>query len=165
MDNEQKEKKYILIFNDNEYETDINKLDKILLLTNYIIENPTLNKIKINNLLEIEIKEELILFILNYAELYPKDKDEELILSNKNNSRNIKNLLNNDEFNLFNSLLSKLEIKQQIDILLKLSELCEILKMYILLDKNGQIISMFIRDKPISFIKDIIKSNDYNLSL
>ena len=157
MNIEQKEKKYILIFNDKEYETDINKLDKILLLKDHINENPTLNKIKINNLLEIEIIEELLLFIINYAELYPKDEEEELIMEIKNNSRNIKNLLNENEFNLLNPLLNKLKIKKQIRILLKLSELCEMLKMYILLDKIGQIISMFIRDKPISVIRDIIK--------
>ena len=158
MNIEQKEKNYILIFNDKEYETDINKLDKILLLKDHINENPTLNKIKINNLLEIEIIEELLLFIINYAELYPKDEEEELIMeSNKNNSRNIKNLLNENEFNLLNPLLNKLKIKKQIRILLKLSELCEMLKMDILLDKIGQIISMFIRDKPISVIRDIIR--------
>lgn len=157
MNIEQKEKNYILIFNDKEYETDINKLDKILLLKDYIIENPTLNKIKINNLLEIEIIEDLLLFIINYAELYPKDKEEELITNIKNNSRNIKNLLNENEFNLLNPLLNKLEIKEQVRILLKLSELCEMLKMHILLDKFSQIISMFIRDKPISMIRDIIR--------
>ena len=156
MNIEQKEKNYILIFNDKEYETDINKLDKILLLKEYIIENSTLNKIKINNLLEIEIVEELLLFIINYAELYPKDKEEELIMKIKNNSRNIKNLLNENEFNLLNPLLNKLEIKEQVRILLKLSELCEMLKMHILLDKFSQIISMFIRDKPISMIRDIM---------
>ena len=78
-------------------------------------------------------------------------------MNKKNNSRNIKNLLNENEFNKFNSILNTLEIKKQIRILLKLSELCEMLKMDILLDKIGQIISMFIRDKPISVIRDIIK--------
>ena len=119
----EKEIIYTLIFNDKEYETNNNKLDKIPLLKDYISKNPTIYKIKINNLLEIEIVEELLLFIINYAELYPKDKEEELIMNKKNNSRNIKNLLNENEFNKFNSILNTLEIKKQIRILLKLSEI------------------------------------------
>ena len=149
-----KKKNYILIFDDNKYKTNIDLIDKIILLKDYIKKNPLIDKINLNKL--IKTKTIFIEFILNYAKIYPINKEEEEIPEYKNVTRDIKNLLNSNDLKLFNSLLNNLKIKEKILLLIKLNDLCEKLKMDILSDKIANIICTYLKDKPIHEIKDFL---------
>ena len=152
--NVQEKREYILNFDDYEYKINIDLIEKIVLLREYIEKNSSIDRIEFNKLINtLKTKKKYVEFILNYASLYPTNKEEYIIPEYKYVSRNIDNLLNIDEYQLFNKLLNDLEIKEKIHILSKLYELCAELKMEILSDKIANIIAIHIKDKPIHLIE------------
>ena len=97
----------------------------------------------------------VVKIVLDYIALYPKFTIETDTISRSFKNRNLDTLLVKCEFELLNGHLKKKDILYNVKFMANIMRLALSLNLTILAEKCGAIIAMFIKDKPLPFIKNI----------
>lgn len=98
-----------------------------------------------------------IKIVLDYMALYPKFTIESKTVIRDFKNRNLDTLLVRDEFLLLDKYLKKTDTCYNVKFIADIMRLALSLELIILAEKCGAIIAMYIKDKPLPFIKSIFE--------